>query len=437
MADTTQPNHSAPEPSATMPAREPRAATSAQTARLIAHLHHAGERSAFYRRKLVDSPNQLGPSDWASIPFTTRAELEADQLEHPPYGSIITEPLGHYTRLHQTSGSKGQPLRWLDTPESWGWFKQCWLDIYAGAEIAPGDVVLFPFSFGPFIGFWAAFEAGCDLGLRCLPAGGMTTVARLRYLLDHSATVVCCTPTYAMRMAECAAAEGIDLARSTVKKLIVAGEPGGAIPTVRATIESAWGARVFDHAGMTEMGAWGFECAHSAGSMHINEDEFVAEIIDPTSQAALPPGEIGELVLTNLGRLACPLIRYRTGDLARIRRTPCACGRSFARVEGGLLGRIDDMVHVRGNNCYPAVMEDFVRRFTEVDEFACTIRHDGPQTELEIAVEPRTGVDGAALAGKIASAFRDHYHFQATVRAVAYGTLPRSDMKSRRWTTIR
>src|SRR5262249_40288293 len=154
-------------------------------------------------------------------------------------------------------------------------------------------------------------------------------------LLDNEVTVVLCTPTYALRLAEVARDEQIDLAASSVRALIVAGEPGGSIPATRQRIESAWGARVFDHYGMTEIGALGIECPEHPAGLHLLETECIAEVIDPETAGLVPPGQVGELVLTNLGRLGSPLIRYLTGDLVKIDPKPCPCGRSFMRLDGG------------------------------------------------------------------------------------------------------
>ena len=162
-----------------------------------------------------------------------------------------------------------------------------------------------------------------------------------------------------------------------------AGEPGAGIPAVRARIEEAWGARAYDHAGMTEMGAYGFECAAQSG-LHVNEAEFIAEVIDPATGA---PADEGELVLTNLGRLGSPLLRYRTGDRVRAARTPCACGRTFLRLEGGILGRVDDMLIVRGVNVFPSALEGIVRRFPDVDEFVIEVYRRGQLDEVRLLLE--------------------------------------------------
>jgi phenylacetate-CoA ligase len=377
-------------------ALEPPAIARLQRDKLGAMLRELLATNPFYRRKLGGLNFDPHRDPIHSLPFTTRAELEQDQLEHPQYGSNLTYPLEKYCRYHQTSGTSGRPVRWLDTAESWAWFSRCWQTIFRAAGARRGDRVIFPFSFGPFVGFWAAFDAASSMGLLTIPAGGLSTSARLRMLLDNDATIVCCTPTYALRMAEVAAEEKIDLTRSSVRALLVAGEPGGSIPAVRSAIEAAWGARVHDHSGMTEMGAVAFECLPSPGGLHVNEAEFIAEVIDAETLQPLPEGSsgTGELVLTNLGRWGSPLIRYRTGDLVRLARSqhsPCECGRWFARLEGGILGRIDDMFIVRGNNVFPTAVEAVIRQFPQVAEFRLTVVEGGPLTQVQLEIEPVVG----------------------------------------------
>ena len=386
----------------------------------------------FYRRKFAGVSFDAAKDAFHHLPFTTRADIQQDQLEHPPYGTNLTYPRERYVRLHQTSGSTTTPLRWLDTVESWAWFKGCWKALYKAARLTREDRLVFPFSFGPFIGFWGGFEAAAELGNLVLAAGGMTTSARLRYLLDNQATVVCCTPTYALHLAEVAEEEGLRLAESRVHALVVAGEPGGNIPAVRARIESTWGARVFDHSGMTEMGAYAFECVEAPGGMHVLETEFIAEVIDSVTAAPLADGEEGELVLTNLGRRGSPLIRYRTGDQVRLIRNRCACGRWFARLEGGILGRVDDMLVVRGNNVFPSAVEGVIREFREVGEFSVVVDRPQSLAELEIRVEPVAGIEVTNLANRIAERVRDRLLFRPKVTIVPRGSLPRFDMKARR-----
>ena len=223
---------------------------------LVAELFPA---NGFYRRKLGAAGVTFDVASLADFsrrfPLTTKAELVADQQAFPPYGTNLTYPLNCYTRCHQTSGTSGVPLRWLDTPENWDWLVENWTETYRAAGVTAADRVYFAFSFGPFIGFWLAFEAAGRLGAMCLPGGGLGTPARLRGILELGATVLCCTPTYALRLAEVAAAENLDLRSGQLRTVIVAGEPGGSVPATRARFAALWpGARFFDHHGMTEVG---------------------------------------------------------------------------------------------------------------------------------------------------------------------------------------
>jgi phenylacetate-CoA ligase len=379
----------------------------------------------FYARKFAGC--DLAAFD--RLPFTTKAELAANQVENPPYGSNLTYPLSQYCRLHQTSGtSSGHPLRWLDTPKSWQGLLACWRASFNRLELRPEDVFFFPFSFGPFIGFWTAFEAAAAAGYLVLPGGGLTSTARLRFLLEHRATIVCCTPTYALHLAELAANEGIDLASSSVRMLIVAGEPGGCIPPTRQRIESVWGARVIDHYGMTECGPVAFEPIDRPSTLVVLEDFYVAEVLEMAGTRPAAHGELGELVLTTLFRDGSPLIRYRTGDVVKARRTTDG----ILLLEGGTLGRTDDMIHIRGNNLYPAAIEAAVRRFPEVAEFRIIVDRSGPLADLCVEIEPLANAKSTGLAEAVARSIRDELLFRVPVTVVSSGTLPRHEMKARR-----
>ena len=247
--------------------------------------------------------------------------------------------------------------------------------------------MFFAFSFGPFIGFWAAYEGTRTVGAMSVPGGGMQTDQRLQAILDNDVTVVCCTPTYALRLADEADRLGLDLARSNVRATVHAGEPGASIPAIRARIEQAFGARCYDHTGMTELGATGFTCQEQTG-VHLIESEFVFEVVDPRTLEPVPTGEQGELVATNLGRWGMPVIRYRTGDLVRLDALPCACGRTFARLAGGILGRADDMLVVRGVNVFPSAIEGVVREFPEVSEFRIEVFNRRSMSEVKVLLDP-------------------------------------------------
>jgi phenylacetate-CoA ligase len=412
------------------PADTPQSVAAHQADRLRA-LFTVLRGNLFYHCKFAGlSPAHLTLS---TLPFTTKAELIADQAADPPYGTVLTYPLDRYNRLHQTSGTTtGQPLCWLDTPESWQWVLDLWRQKFELMGLRSGDRLFFPFSFGPFLGFWGAFGAASQCGYLTLPGGGMSTAARLRFLLAHAATVVFCTPSYALHLAEVATVEGVDLAASPVRMLVAAGEPGASIPATRERIESAWRARLFDHYGLTEVGPTAVECLENPGGMHVMERDYIAEIIDPATGEPVQPGTPGELVVTNLGRLGSPLIRYRTGDIVRADPAPCPCGRPWMRLAGGVLGRTDDMIHLRGNNVYPAALESVVRRFADVAEYRVTVDRSGPLASVRIEIEPVPTAVGAQLAERVGRAVRDDLLFRADVTEVAPGTLPRFELKAKR-----
>jgi phenylacetate-CoA ligase len=415
------------------------ALASAQGQRLAELVTAIYGRNAFYTRKLDDAGLQVEqlefPRDLERLPLTTKAELNADQAANPPWGTDLTEPLERYTRYCQTSSSTGRPLRWIDTNESWQFLLDCWKAVYRGARVGSGDRLFFPFSFGPFLGFWAGFEAGYQMGLHCIPGGGMSSQIRLALIESVGATVVCCTPTYALRLAEIAEHERPlrSLAEGTVRLLIVAGEPGGSIPPTRERIERSWGARVIDHHGLTEVGPVSFECWESPGYLHVNEGEFIVEVMDPATGRAVADGEHGELVVTNLGRTASPVIRYRTGDIVVRRLTPCPCGRTWARLEGGILGRADDMVNIRGVNVYPVGIETVVRRFAEVVEFRSIVSASGSMRTLRLEIEVAPQTDAVAIAARVAYQLREALGLTVSVTPVSSGTLPRFEMKASRF----
>jgi phenylacetate-CoA ligase len=362
--------------------------------------------------------------DLQRLPLTSKRELAEDQQEHPIFGTNLTYPLDRYVRVHQTSGTTGVPLRWLDTPESWAWWARCWGFVLAGAGVGPGDRAFFPFSFGLFVGFWAGFEGARALGVLAIPGGGQDSPTRLAAMATLGATVLVCTPSYALHLLQVAREHGLDPATLPVRVTVHAGEPGAGIPAVRARIEEGWGARAFDHAGMTEMGAYGYECEAQAG-LHVNESEFIAEVLDPRSGT---PAREGELVLTNLGRLGSPLVRYRTGDRVRLASAPCSCGRTFARLEGGILGRLDDMLIVRGVNVFPSAIEAIVRRFP-VEEFQIEVFRAGELDEVRVLVE----IDGGeSSARRVQEALRTGLGLRLPVEPVDAGSLPRFELKARR-----
>ena len=407
-----------------------------QWERLTAGLREVWASNPFWRARLEaaglrDVRDLASWDDFAALPRLAKADLVADQTAHPPFGTNLTYPLDRYIRVFQTSGTTGQPLRWLETEESWtSWWARCWAFVYRGAGLGPGDRIFFPFSFGLFVGFWGGFEGARTLGALAISGGGQDSPTRLHRIRELGATALVCTPSYGLHLAEVAAGQGIDPAGLGVRTTIHAGEPGAGIPAVRRRLESLWGARVYDHAGMTEVGAYGFECAAQTGP-HVNELEFVAEVLDPETGRPAGPGEVGELTLTNLGRWGSPVFRYRSGDRVRLAASACPCGRTFARLEGGILGRVDDMMVIRGVNVFPSALEGIVRRFDVVDEFQIEVFQRGAMDEVRLLLE----IDGHApdtVAERVAEAVRRDIGIRIDVAAVAARSLPRYELKARR-----
>lgn len=386
----------------------------------------------FFSRKLTGCPTRLESLEQlAELPMMTKDEIQGPQAqvagEAAPVPANLTWPVEQYTRYHQTSGTKGAPMPVYDTLSDWQWWIDCWQYVLDAAELEHSDRALLAFSFGPFIGFWSAHDALGQRSTMVVPGGGMSTLARLDLLQRSGATALFSTPSYALRMAEVAAENGIDLARhAAVRKIVVAGEAGGSIPATRRRIELAWGARVTDHSGASELGAWGFGDSSGTG-LHVIESEFIAEFISLESDRPAAEGELAQLVLTPLGRYGMPAIRYRTGDLVRPRWSHSEKTR-FVILEGGVLGRVDDMLVVRGVNIFPSSIEQILLNFPEVDEYRFTIRRVGAMDQMSVEVEDRLDQPE-----RIAQELKLRLGLHVEVRQVAPQSLPRFEGKGQRF----
>lgn len=394
------------------------------------------EHNRFYTGKWKAAGVQPGDmkslADLSRLPLTTKGELMADQAANGPFGNNLTYPIDHYVRFHQTSGTTGVPLKVPDTEAGWQWWGRCWGHVLAGAGVTAADRVFMAFSFGPFVGFWAATEGARQLGALMVPGGGRDSPQRLELMREVGATVLCCTPTYALRLAEVARETGFDLSTIPMRAIVNAGEPGANVPSTKARIEEAWKAKCYDHAGATEVGAHSFECEAQPGGTHLIEGEYIAEILDPVTGQPVAEGERGELVITNLGRTGFPIIRYRTGDVVRTTTQRCVCGRTSLRFEGGIIGRADDMVTVRGVNVYPAGVENILRKFAEVDEFRITVNKQRQMDEMDVEVELCEGADPNVVHA-IAERLDTMLSFRPRVHFVARNVLPRFELKAKRF----
>ncbi|QDV75559.1 phenylacetate--CoA ligase family protein [Botrimarina mediterranea] len=393
--------------------------------RLNALLVAAVPASGLYRRKLGTAPPQLKRiAELGSLPTTNKDELVAAAAG----GEWLTRPPQEYVRFHQTSGTRGAPVAVPDTADDWRWWMQAWRHTLDAAQIAPGDRAMLAFSFGPFVGFWSAFDALVNRGVQAIPGGGMTSASRLDLIERAGANRLFCTPSYALHLADEGAKRGVDVAALPIETVVVAGEPGGSLPATRERIATAWAARVVDHAGATEVGPWGFgdDLWNDPPGLRVIESEFIAEFISVETGQPASSGELAEMVLTNLGRIGAPVIRYRTGDLVRPEWPPDGPCR-FVRLPGGVVGRADDMLVVRGVNVFPSSIEEVLRRLPQVDEWRLVAERRGSMDELVVEVEDRSG-DLPSVSDEI----QLRLGLRVEVRGVECGSLPRSEHKSRR-----
>jgi phenylacetate-CoA ligase len=421
---------------------------SLQLLKLRRQCEWATARSPWYRRKFAAEgfdPDELHSlRDLPRMPLLTREEWTASQFDHPPYGELPVIGGEGAIRVHTTSGTTAKgPLRALDSRKDWAWLAEMWCYGLWGCGMRATDTAYVAFGYGSFIGFWGLHYASEKIGALTVPGGARPTDERVLQLLDFGATVVASTPTYALRLAQEAARLGLDLRGSTVSRLILSGEPAGSIPQTKALIESQWGAKAFDTAGMTEIGTiMVFECSHQPGGTHLIEDHLIEEVIDPVTLKPVPYGEAGERVVTSFGRGSIPLLRYRTGDLVcKVPASQCTCGRGFDIYEGGILGRVDDMKIVRGTNVYPRAIEAIVREFPEIDEFQTVISHRGIRDEITLRVELKHGWPednwtslADTLHKRLAHAFEG---LNFGVEQAAAGELPRFELKARRTVDLR
>ncbi len=364
---------------------------------------------------------------------SSKLDLVEDQRLNPPFGTNLTYPLSSYRHLHQTSGTSGRTLRILDTDEDWRWWQRCFAASLRAAAIGEGDIVGLACSFGPYIQFWASYAGLDEVGAIAVSLGGMSSVERLQTIRDYGVSALVCTPSYAMHLARVAGENGLASALARVGQLICTGEPGASLPAVRDRIEQLWDARCLDHAGLSEVGPYGYPCA-TGGGLHILEDEFIAEIVDPATLAAVPDGTQGELVLTALGRRGFPAIRHRTGDIVAREPAPCPAGHPGAWLRGGILGRSDDMVVIRGMNVFPSAIEQCLREQNEHGEFRITFYNDpSAMDEVKLEVELSRPAETRAIQMRL----RQRLGLRIRIVPLKAGTLRTTDGKTRRVTDLR
>jgi phenylacetate-CoA ligase len=406
----------------------------------LEQVQHVFQNSKFYREKFAAAnlhPGEINSlDDIKKIPFTVKEEIKEALVQKPPWGSNLSKNFAEVLRIHLTSGTTGKPIPLLDTKEDWYRFTMMYARDMYGYGIRSTDLFMPLFGFGPYIGFWAAWDAAQHIGCSVLANGGFTTEQRLELVTSYPVTAVGCTPSYAISMVEKAKEMGLDLKKEAHVRIIFhTGEPGASIDSTRKKVEEGWGAKCYDLIGSTEMGPWGFNCEAHSGLVHINEDWTYPEVLDIETGQPVQPGETGELILTQLHRKALPLIRYRTRDIIRVADRQCPCGRTLFSMEGGVIGRLDDMKKIRGMLVYPSKIEEVVRNFDEVIEYRVIIKREKGMDDIDVQVELRpelAGQDMRHLLEKIAGTLRVRIGIRINVKDVPVDSLPRWDFKAKR-----
>ena len=410
-----------------------------QLQRLNALLAKVLPENAFYRQRYQTDRLELSSLDqFAQLPLTSKSEWISDQVsgvaKHHSYAAQ------EYRRYHRTSGTRGRPMVILDTESDWQWWIDVWQYVLDACAITEHDRVLMAFSFGPFIGFWSAHDACLQRRCMVIPSGGMSSEARIDLIHSSEPSVLFSTPSYAIHLGQLAESIGKGLARSSIRCVFVAGEPGGSVPSVRQAIEELYGAQVMDHAGATEIGPWGFG-SRDGQALHVIETDFIAEYL-PVSSEAITPSDLGksevrELVLTSLGRLGAPVLRYRTGDLVRpsyptSTAQQAAWGTSFVRLEQGILGRLDGMIVVRGVNIFPSSIDAIVREYPSIGEYRLVLSKPGALDELHLQIEAREDIQE-----QLSKDLLSRLQLRVEVRRLEEGSLPRMEGKSKRVLDLR
>lgn len=404
----------------------------------------AYEKSRFYHKLYSDAGMEPGDirtfDDIKRVPKMEKSmmrDVQGEGKEPFPYGDILCVPLEQVTDYRQTSGTTGQPIYQADTWQDWEYSTECYSYALYAQGYRCGDRLFVPFGYNIFIAFWAYHYAGEKLGCEVIPGGVLNTEARILKMQELKATAMGATPTYVLGMAETARRMGIDPPGDLfIRKITVAGEPGGSIPATRKRMEEAWGARVYDQVGSTEIGHWGWECQHQSG-LHVNEALFLVEIEDvDTGEPITGPGKRGKMVVTSFNRMAQPCIRFDVKDLIQWNAQPCDCGRTFRLLEGGLKGRADDITKVKGVLLSPTAIEEVVRDIPQLsNEYQVVVTKKGDIDVITLKVEiiPEHKDDEAAIRAVLVDQLRVKTNLGYNIEFHEYESLPRSQTKSRRF----
>jgi len=407
----------------------------------------AYNNSPFYKKLYRDSgfePGDLNKfEDIQKIPKTDKGMLRDVQKNPPfPYGDILSVPIEDVTTFRQTSGTTGTPVYQADTWQDWEWWSECWSYILYAQGYRDTDRVFIPFGYNIFVAFWAGHYAAEKIGCEVVPGGVLNTEARILKMQELRCTAFMATPTYVLAMADTAKKMGIDPVRDLfIRKITCAGEPGASIPATKKRIEEAWGCKVYDHIGATEIGAWSYECTSQPGGLHVNDAFFLVEIEDiETGKIIDEPGKNGKMLITAFDRLGKPCIRFDSKDVIRWADHACECGRTFRMIDGGVVGRADDITKVKGVLLAPTAIEEVVRSFPELgDEYEVVVSKAGDVDDILLKVEMSSwhAEKKDLILARLQDQLRLKTNLGYRIEVRPQGSLPRYQVKAHRFKDLR
>jgi len=401
-----------------------------------------------FHRSLYDEAG-ITPDDIQSfedirhVPKVEKSMMRDIQKKDPfPYGDALCVPLEEVTEYRQTSGTTGQPVYQPDTWQDWEWWAECWAYLLWAQGYRPADRVFIPFGYNVFVAFWAGHYGAEKIGCEVVPGGVLDTKARILKIQELGATALMGTPTYILGMADVARNQmGIDPAKLTINKITCAGEPGAGIPSTKKRIETAWNAKVYDHAGATEIGAWSYECSHQPKGMHVNEAFYLVEIEDiDTGEIITEPGKRGKMIITALDRMAQPCVRFDSKDIIEWASESCSCGRTFRVIKGGVVGRADDITKVKGVLLAPSAIEEVVRGINGLgDEYEVVVEKTGDAEKITLKVElmPDSTDRRQSIESELTDQLRLKTNLRYDLKFYDYGILERYEVKAKRFKDMR
>lgn len=405
----------------------------------------AYNNSPFYKKLYKDSGIEPGDiktyEDIKRVPKIDKGMLREVQNSPPfPYGDMLAVPLSEVTAFRQTSGTTGTPVYQADTWQDWDWWAECWAYILYAQGYRDTDRLFLPFGYNIFVAFWACHYGAEKLGAEVVPGGVLDTSARIMKMQELKCNAFAATPTYVLGMADAARKMGIEPKSLGIEKITCAGEPGASIPTTRQRIEEAWGAKLYDHIGATEFGAWSYMCTAQKG-LHVNEAMFLVEIEDvETGEIIDEPMKTGKMIITAFDRLGKPCIRFDSKDVIRWADYDCSCGRTFRIIDGGVVGRADDITKVKGVLLAPTAIEEVVRSLAELgDEYEVLVTKKGDIDDIALKIEIKPGFEESreAVLVRLKDELRVKTNLGYKIEVHPYGSLPRYEVKAKRFKDLR